>query len=1091
MRTLQLDGGTSIFSKENLMRIKLGKVALLATMSFSTAATAQPRLTTTVEAPVQQYPSVAGAWIDPAALGGSAAPATVEFKTVSVRPADAPGAPALPARIDADNGAYRILWQVPAAGKGQAVGTTQPFQVEVGGKASPALEQSRTNLIYNGDFSQVNAKGVPEGFSARGFPTEFRIAEEDGNRFLSFNADAEGRGTFWSPLTAVQPGKSYVFSFRYRVKAGKPHSRYNLDFYSYIYFLDAHQKPLTPPRVGAARAKTDTDGWQTFETTLAIPAGGQFTRFALYNGNTVPDAVAVDDLRIAPAALAEVTSLRTATGKEIETVAQSPQIRRFDLGPAKSQVWPGYTALTPEDKYDAAKGYGFTRLAAISAMDTTRPEALTRDFISARDARLRVDLPQGKYRLWFITGDSQVGSTVQRLYFDSALNLNGKEVYKSDETPVAFFSKGGGYWRFYRAFWTPGMDYYDTFIAPHFQTHAFDAEVTGDHLEIQWRNLPVNAILIAPADQAQAMEREMAALTGQRRRATRIVETPGPKEPMPRVSDAEQQRGYVLFRRPASDIIYPSSRPRPGEQITQIQAFAAPGQYQTVHFSLLPLKDLGAVSVRAGELKTGSASIAASAVDVRVARYIFQEVGRVRHIRADYNYQIASFPLDHHDSVPGKTGLTWSWWATIKVPDDAAPGIYEGALTITPEHGQAFDLPVRLRVVPLKLEALPIVQGDYYFPSEPWYSAFWGANLNGPSYRNDPAIRKIIVENETRELAFMKRIGFNSVAFGDDLRGDWEEVDGQVRLKKDNRFTLWMDIYAKAKMGPMPFYGFQPIGMANRLGSWFPKDFKQPFTDKWIAAYRSTVTTTQELAKERGWPEILWYISDEASNEGQKGAELALKCAKLLKGLPGIRTIASMNGPWEHILPPALDISMPNIAFPITEETVKLIRDSGSKLWLYNCGDDRLMLGLYPWRLDAGGRFQWHYRSMVANPWDDLDGTYGETAYTIALPGPDGPVPCLPAQTMRAAINDHRYIATLESAIAAAKDNPEKQKTVAQARAFLEDLHRRIPVDARVLVGYKIDPRETGAAVGGEFKNTDALDRVRWAATEYILDLQK
>jgi hypothetical protein len=128
---------------------------------------------------------------------------------------------------------------------------------------------------------------------------------------------------------------------------------------------------------------------------------------------------------------------------------------------------------------------------------------------------------------------------------------------------------------------------------------------------------------------------------------------------------------------------------------------------------------------------------------------------------------------------------------------------------------------------------------------------------------------------------------------------------------------------------------------------------------------------------------------------------------------------------------------------------------------------------------------------MVANPWDDLDGTYGETAYTIALPGPDGPVPCLPAQTMRAAINDHRYIATLESAIAAAKDNPEKQKTVAQARAFLEDLHRRIPVDARVLVGYKIDPRETGAAVGGEFKNTDALDRIRWAATEYILDLQK
>ena len=38
---------------------------------------------------------------------------------------------------------------------------------------------------------------------------------------------------------------------------------------------------------------------------------------------------------------------------------------------------------------------------------------------------------------------------------------------------------------------------------------------------------------------------------------------------------------------------------------------------------------------------------------------------------------------------------------------------------------------------------------------------------------------------------------------------------------------------------------------------------------------------------------------------------------------------------------PHLNISMPNIRFPITEETVKKVRDSGSELWLHNCGDER------------------------------------------------------------------------------------------------------------------------------------------------------
>ncbi|NUQ00072.1 MAG: DUF4091 domain-containing protein, partial [Armatimonadetes bacterium] len=457
---------------------------------------------------------------------------------------------------------------------------------------------------------------------------------------------------------------------------------------------------------------------------------------------------------------------------------------------------------------------------------------------------------------------------------------------------------------------------------------------------------------------------------------------------------------------------------------------------------------------------------------------------------AAYRYQVTPALLDRREAVAVTAGTTWSWWAVIRVPAGCAAGVYQGALEVTPEQGEAFRLPLAVRVLPLELAPLPIWEGYYYFPSEPWYSAFWAANLRGPQYRDDPAVRALITANEQREMRFAKDLGLNSLCFGDDLRKDLALVDGKVQFKPDSRLAFWMDIYRDEQMGPMPFYGFQPIGAGNLL-AWLDRAaLTEQFTPAWNTAYRSFVTEAQRLGKERNWPEILWYISDELSNHGEEGAKLGEKLAQVLKDLPEGRTIASMNGPWEHIMVPHLDISMPNIAFPITPETVKMIGDAGSELWLYNCGEDRLTMGLYPWRVKAKGRYQWHYRSMNANPWDDLDGTYGETQYAISLPGPDGPVPAIRAEIVREAITDHRYLATLEQAIAAARAVPAKAALVAQAERFVDDLRNRIPVDVRTLVGYQVDPRAAGASLGGEFKNADALDRVRWAAADLILKLR-
>ena len=52
----------------------------------------------------------------------------------------------------------------------------------------------------------------------------------------------------------------------------------------------------------------------------------------------------------------------------------------------------------------------------------------------------------------------------------------------------------------------------------------------------------------------------------------------------------------------------------------------------------------------------------------------------------------------------------------------------------------------------------------------------------------------------------------------------------------------------------------------------------------------------RDMGKERNWPEIVFYLSDELSNDGNEGKEEGLKRAEASKGIAGIRRISSVNG---------------------------------------------------------------------------------------------------------------------------------------------------------------------------------------------------
>ena len=58
----------------------------------------------------------------------------------------------------------------------------------------------------------------------------------------------------------------------------------------------------------------------------------------------------------------------------------------------------------------------------------------------------------------------------------------------------------------------------------------------------------------------------------------------------PALTPAEKERGYLLFHRPITDPVYPNSKPRDPERLEKLVAFAAPGEFEPLTFSIYPVR---------------------------------------------------------------------------------------------------------------------------------------------------------------------------------------------------------------------------------------------------------------------------------------------------------------------------------------------------------------------------------------------------------------------------------------------------------------------------------------------------------------------
>jgi len=763
----------------------------------------------------------------------------------------------------------------------------------------------------------------------------------------------------------------------------------------------------------------------------------------------------------------------------------SAPVQRFDFGSARG-AWPGFVGVDEKLEYAPEAGYGWTRhTGRFKKTQRARPEKLSADFMAPRDADFRVDLPNGRYRVWIRRGDSQV-TGVYQIYRGQVLALNGRRVFEENPSAREIFEER--MMRHYRDVWTPDLDLYETFIEENFDEQTFDVTVTQGLLNVHIENVPLTAMIVYPAAAESQMRAELARLHAGWRAAT-VLRDIGKQKGEPSAftaNPAERARGYVVFERMMGRRPYPSTVPQPEERVEALRAFGARGEWEPVCFAIYPLRALRQVRVSVGPLRAASGSVLpASAVDVRFNRYMAHQKQK-RGWVSEYEYDVRADILDRTDALDIPAGVTYKYWLRIHVPANQAAGVYKGAVRIQEgANGPAMRVPLTFEVFPFELPPARIPFGMYYGISPAWYTRYWGSNVFGPSLADDPEMDRITWATERAHLRFMKTLGFRTVAFCADQRKDLAFQGTRPVIKPDNRFVRWMDLYTQMGMDVMPYYGFVRMGeRPHALRSLYGARFERP-APEWNEAYRNIILAFAAEGRKRGWPEILWYISDELSNTKEEGAQIGLELATLTKDLPGIRTFASMNGQYECIMLPHIDIATPNYGFPINEETLKKIHDSGATLWLYNVGENRFSFGLYPWALRAHGRLQWHYGSVYADDWDTLDngGRYG-----IQRLGPGYEVfPHHRAEQEREGIDDYRYLQLLETRLEQARG---KSRAKAEARAFLDGLRAQIPADVRKMWKVQLDPKDVGGVVTGRLSSDKTMNSIRRTAAGYILALQ-
>ena len=780
------------------------------------------------------------------------------------------------------------------------------------------------------------------------------------------------------------------------------------DWSGYDYVMaDVHTDAKNPLQLYFEVRDTATrDYWTRVNYTTIVPPGSSTL--------TIPTALYVGEKSRPgrPLILSAITRMVFSVGETPEAPLYLDNIRlerntetakalfeglwAFDLGASSSPVMEGFTALDAGKPYTQGRGYGWKDARIWRTFDALQPDPLYQDFICVEQGGLAIDVPNGKYHV-FVNMDSPSGfwGEYQR-YERRALVLEG-EPHVDTMDLDAFKHR---YYRFWDSEDLPTENTFDKYQVPYFDEKHVAVEVNDGQLNIDFEGQNwgccVSAVIVYPDGKRAEGERFLDHVK-QRRRFhfdnyfKRVLHSPTGTR-----AANNDGHGFRVFSRDWMSDVYYNDRPLSGETVERLSAAGFAGEYEPLTFSVAPHKDLGTVTVSATDLRgPGSASIPNDAIDVGYVQY------RVSRVTMEGSvYTISPRLLIQRNTVEMPKDITRRFWLTVRVPPNAAPGVYRGTVRIASTQADALSLPVEFTVRKGALDPVDIPAGP------------WGHTINLPwngeeaaQWNGTMAVKSV---QKLHEYGFTTASGLPEITywgFEDDVpQFDFTRGDAQMKMFQENGFSMPVVTYC-ALVGLNTYYRDEAAMRAAGFSDY----------SEFLKALFGAVQTHAEQA---GWLPVYWNIGDEPLGDDlARSAENAEAYRKAFPQGPPFFTAASAfqgsdSGDPHFRLSKALHIADWN---GHDEASVKLQHEAGSDWAFYN-GGNRWTYGVYMYKaakqFNMKYRLSWHWNVVAGDPYYALD--CREDDYAWCNSSPEGElIPAVKFERLREGLDDYRRMLTL------------------------------------------------------------------------------
>ena len=695
------------------------------------------------------------------------------------------------------------------------------------------------------------------------------------------------------------------------------------------------------------------------------------------------------------------------------------------MGTSKSDVWAGFTKVTPTNAFNAKAGFGWQNKNTLTASARAYREMIG-DKYSGREVQppiwtspiteaavlgttsnaFLIAAPPGDYTLYVVCGTSD--SKYRAQFFDFTVQVNGQTQRVQIE---------GSY---------------------QFRTLRFRATVGQKPLAIQLAprsKWVVNAVMAWTDADAAHVEKEIIAPFEEwtfrmppERWAKWKQDPEPPTGPMPKLDAADEQRGFAVWSRHYLECIYPHTNPRPEELNPELRAFATPGEFEPVNFIVRPLRDMANAQISVSAI----GPVPVQNISVRRVRYMLARP----NYTVMYRYRVVPDVLERFAGGDLKADENARFWLTLHVPDTAPVGEYSGQVTFTCASGNAI-VPVKLRVLPFKLREDPKkIFGIYY--EHP---------LNRAAEAKDDVSREYWRRKADLEHADMAAHGTRNVVLS--LWCSPADKDGKFDIK-------WDTLAAAIALGKK--YGFVgPIALEINTEGVYEKYLHERFgehmrnvkdpPDAFCREMTAMIRAIEAGRRERGWPEFLYYPIDEPST-APAAVNFMVKVLKACRAA-NVRTYVTADPTFEQFEPlrPWVDVWCTQ---PFAPDRATLLADMQARkveYWCYpnhiNGENDhtpvagaRMTYGFGFWRSGFLTLIPWIYGESIGDPWNYLDGSAMDF---FNRSEPDGtPIPVAMWEAYREGYDDYRYLYTLEQLISEAKSSGKPAALAATAKAGQE-----------------------------------------------------